>query len=273
MDELTILKSILNQYQITPNKKLGQHFLINHHIIYNIIRSSGNIQGKNLLEIGPGTGALTKALLQMNLKSLTVVEIDKKISQVLNNIDSYDTRNLKIINENALKIKEEDIINGSFIILANLPYNISTLLLSKWMKKLQYIDQIIVMVQKEVANRIVGKVSTNNYGKLSVLTQLSCECELLFDVAPDNFFPPPKVISSVIKLRPKKKLLTTQEIANVEKVCQVFFSFRRKKIYKALGHIITDPKKMLNYLNVDYNKRCEQLTSNEFFKISSIITV
>ena len=273
MDEITTLKKVLNQYQITPSKKLGQHFLVNNNIIHKIIRSSGNIKNKNVLEVGPGIGALTKVLLQMDLKSLTTIEIDKKISDFLSKIHPCNTNNFRVLNDDALKIKEENIIDGNFTILANLPYNTSVFLIIKWIKKIQFIDQIIVMVQKEVANRIIGEVSTRNYGRLSILAQLNCECELLFDVEPSNFFPPPKVMSSIIKLKPKKQRLTTIEMLNTEKVCKILFAFRRKKIHKGLKYIIADPKKILTFLEIDYNKRCEQLTSDEFLKISSIITV
>ena len=204
MEETIILKQMLNQYNITPTKKFGQNFLVNNDIVNKIIRSLGNVRNKNLLEIGPGIGVLTKNLLRTDLKSLTTIEIDKKFIPVLHQIKSRTSKNFHIINDSALKIQEANIIDGRYTIVANLPYGISTLLIVKWIKKLHLIDKIIVMLQKEVADRITAQVSTQSYGRLSVLVQFVCDYELLFNVDPESFFPVPKVTSSMIQLKPKK---------------------------------------------------------------------
>jgi 16S rRNA (adenine1518-N6/adenine1519-N6)-dimethyltransferase len=271
MNEIIELQRTLKEYHITPTKRYGQNFLVNNNIINNIIRSLGNIQDKNILEIGPGIGALTNDLLKTNIKSLFVVEIDKKILPILNKIQSGTDKDFEIINGDALKIEEESIIDGYYTIVANLPYNISTLLIVKWLKKLSNINEIIIMLQKEVADRILAQPSTHAYGRLSVLAQFTCDCELLFDVEPENFFPAPKVTSSIIKLTPKQQQPTTREINNIEKICKSAFNFRRKKIKKSLENIFDNPEIELEKLKIDYNKRPEQLTVDEFFKISTIV--
>lgn len=271
MREIIELQKTLKEYNITPTKRYGQNFLINNDVIDNIIRSLGDIQNKNILEIGPGNGTLTRNLLKANIKSLLAIEIDKKILPILHKMKLSIDKEFKIINGDALKIEEENIIDGNYVIVANLPYNISTLLIVKWLKKLDFIDEIVVMLQKEVADRILAQPSTPAYGRLSVLSQFTCDCELLFDVEPESFFPAPKVTSSIIKLTPKRPQHSIKEINNIEKICKSAFNFRRKKIKKSLENIFDNAKVQLEKLKIDYNKRPEQLTVDEFFKISTLM--
>lgn len=268
MDEVITLQKTLKEHKITPSKRYGQNFLVNDHIVYNIIRSLGNVKNKNILEIGPGIGALTNHLLKTDIKSLLVVEIHKKIIPILDKIKLTTNKDFKIIHDDALKIEEEKVIHGRYTIVANLPYNISTLLLVKWLKKLEYVDEIIIMLQKEVAHRILSSPSSHSYGRLSVLSQFTCHCELLFDVEPENFFPIPRVTSSIIKLTPKKIQPSIESINSIEATCKNLFNFRRKKINKALNQILNNSTAMLKELKIDCNKRAEQLTVDEFFQIS-----
>lgn len=270
MSEIIELTKLLKAHHITPTKKFGQNFLVNANIISNITRSLGDVTNANILEIGPGIGALTTALLARNIKSLTVIEVDKNFLPILEDIKSKTDKDFRIINANALKIIEEDVIDGRYKIVANLPYNIGTLLLIKWLKKLALVDEIVIMLQKEVADRILAEVSTHSYGRLSVLAQYICHCEKLFDVEPENFFPAPKVVSSVIKLVPKTPRVDNSVIENIEKVCKVSFNFRRKKVKTALKQIFSNPELELEKIGVDFNKRPEELTIEEFYKISCI---
>ena len=271
MNEVIKLKRILKECNIIPTKKFGQNFLINQNIINKIVRSIGNTRDKIILEIGPGVGILTNQLLNTNIKSLVIIEIDKKVKPILDKIKIPNKVNFNIIYANALQVDERKIIGGTYSIVANLPYNISTLLLVKWFKNLSFIDNIIVMVQKEVANRLIARVGIHDYSRLSVLAQFTCNCELLFDVEPENFFPVPKIISSVIKLTPKKALPSLEEINKIEKVCKITFNYRRKQIRKTLKPIIASVEEELTKLKIDFNKRPEQLSVDEFFKISSIV--
>ena len=271
MNEIIKLQRILKEHNITPTKRYGQNFLVNNDIVNNIIRSLGNMKGKTVLEIGPGIGALTNDLLKTDIKSLFVVEIDKKVLPILHKIQLGTTKHFEIINADALKIDESSIIDEDYIIVANLPYNISTLLIVKWLKNLSNINQIVIMLQKEVADRILAQPSTHSYGRLSILAQFTCDCELLFDIEPENFFPVPKVTSSIIKLTPKRPEPSAREINNIEKLCKSTFNFRRKKIKKSLEKIFNCPEIELEKLQIDYNKRPEQLTIDEFFNISTIM--
>lgn len=271
MNEISELKRNLKEFNITPTKKFGQNFLVNQNIVNQIVRSIGNTCDKEILEIGPGIGVLTNQLLKTNIKSLTVVEIDKKMQPILDKIKAPSNMDFNIIYDDALQINERNFVGNFYSIVANLPYNISTVLLVKWFKNLHFIDSIIVMVQKEVANRLIAKVGTHDYGRLGVLAQFTCDCELLFDVGPENFFPIPKVTSAVVKLTPKKLLPTLEEINKIERVCKVTFNYRRKQIRKTLKQIIANPEYELKKLKIDYSKRPEQLSIDEFLKISNIL--
>ena len=273
MFEMIELKKLLRLYRITPTKRLGQNFLVNQDIAEQVVMSLSNINNSNIIEVGPGAGILTNILLKKDLKSLTVIEMDKRFLPILEKIRSQTSKNFYIINANALKIVEEDIINEHYKIISNLPYNIGTLLLVKWLKKMSLINEIVVMLQKEVADRVLARVGTSNYGRLSVLAPYVCNCERLFDVAPENFSPMPKVNSSVIKLIPKIPRIKFNDIEKMERVCKMAFNFRRKKIKKSLEQIFSNPENELERVGIDYNKRPEELSVYEFYKISCIMQI
>ena len=272
MFEIIELKRLLKTYKINPTKKLGQNFLINQDIAYQMVMSLSNINNSNIIEVGPGVGVLTSVLLRRDLKSLTVIEMDKRFLPILEKIRSQTSKSFHIINANALKIVEEDIIDERYKIIANLPYNIGTLLLVKWLKKISLIDEIVIMLQKEVADRVLARAGTSDYGRLSVLAQYVCNCEKLFDVAPENFSPIPKVNSSVIKLTPKISRIKLNNIDKIEKVCKITFNLRRKKIKKSLERLFSNPKNELETIGIDYNKRPDELSIYEFYKISCIMS-
>ena len=271
MFEIVQLKKLLREHKIIPTKKLGQNFLINQDIAYQMVMSLSGIKDSNIIEIGPGTGILTNILLQKDLKSLTVIEMDKKFLPILEMIKSKTNKNFCIVNANALKIIEDDMVGEHYKIIGNLPYSVGTLLLVKWLKNMSLVDEIIVMLQKEVADRVLASVATSDYGRLSVLAQYICNCERLFDVEPENFSPVPKVYSSVIKLTPKIPKIKLDSIEKIEKVCQIAFNFRRKKIKKSLEQIFLDSNVKLETLGIDYNKRPEELSVYEFYKISCML--
>ncbi|MFQ3306824.1 MAG: 16S rRNA (adenine1518-N6/adenine1519-N6)-dimethyltransferase [Candidatus Midichloriaceae bacterium] len=269
MSELKDLKLELRRNNIFLSKKLGQNFLVNQDIVDNIVKSLGDIDGNNILEIGPGAGKLTKRLLKTKLSSLVSVEIDKKMLTMLN--ESIEDPRFNLVNADALYLNEEEIFKGNFKIVANLPYNISTKLMIKWFKKIQHIDEIVIMLQKEVADRVVAENNSSDYSRLSIISQFICDCEILFDVESDNFFPEPRICSSVIKLKPKHPKKSLFEINRLEKACKIIFNFRRKKIGTILKKVMEDPEIKLKDIGISINKRPEQLTIDEIYKISCII--
>ena len=269
MQKILTSRQVLCKYKITPIRRYGQNFLINSFTIRSIIKSFGNIDNEIIFEIGAGIGALTNHLLRTNIKTLFVVEIDKKILPILYKIQLYAIKHFEIINTNGLEIKEKYILKINYIIVANLPYKTSSLFIIKWLKMLKNIKRIIVMVQKEVAERILSEPFNCAYGKISVLSQLTCNCISLFNIMPKQFWPIPTITSTIIQLTPKKQELDINEIINIEKLCTNLFNFKRKKIGKSLKIFFHCPKYVLQKLNINYFKRPDQLTLNEFFKISA----
>lgn len=192
----------MNSFKV--KKILGQHFLKNKSIIEKIT-SIKKIKNKNIIEVGPGFGSLTVSILNKKPNSLVCIEKDINLKKHLDNLNRQFDKNLTIIYGDALKMNLTKIIDNNIYLIANLPYNIASTLIINW---LQYIDSfktIIVMVQKEVADRLVAKTSSKSYGRLSVLVQQYCYVEKKFDIKPENFSPKPKVDSSIIVMAPKKK--------------------------------------------------------------------
>ena len=192
---------------IRAKKSLGQNFLIDKDIIKKII-NSGSIENKNILEIGPGTGSLTEAILEKKPKNFFVIEKDTYLS---NNLKQKFNNQLIIINNDILKVDEKNIINEKFVVFGNLPYNISTEILCKWILNLNknnfWFEELILMFQKEVADRILAKFNTSNYGRLSILANWKLNIKKICDISPKSFFPKPKIESTLLFFSPKSNIV------------------------------------------------------------------
>ena len=255
---------LVKTYKILPTKKLGQNFIIDTDIADIIAATASPAENFNILEIGPGLGMLTKSLLSISPKNLVVVEKDSNLAKLLN---KFLGKNVKIINDDALKVDETTIIEKPIKIVANLPYNIGTKLLIKWLHNITYFEELIIMLQKEVADKIIAKPKTSGYGRLSVISQLLCDCEKIFDVAPESFYPKPKIFSSVLKLKTKHHVLSNIEIAKIEKISQLAFNQRRKTLKKSLSPLLSNPTEQLKSLDIDPKSRAEELSLEDFKKI------
>ncbi len=217
-------------------KSLGQHFLTDSNIIYKIVEAIKAESVDRIIEIGPGTGALTKWLVQ-KFEDVHVIELDERAVQVLES----ETEGVAIHQEDVLKVDWEKLIAGDkqTYVVGNLPYYITSPILFVLLENRAFFTEAILMMQKEVAQRLVAKPSTKEYGILSVQTQLMGTPELLFDVSPNSFSPPPKVISSVIRLTFNKPTLNCAD-ANLKKVVRTAFNQRRKKLSNSLKPILAD---------------------------------
>ncbi len=249
-------------------KSLGQHFLIDESIIDKIINNCDEIAYKNVLEIGSGSGNLTKKLLPKCL-SLTAIDFDDRVKIFMEEIKENFSDKFTFYNMDALGFDEIKNIKSPRVIVANLPYNVGTLMLIKWLKIINHFDYFVLMFQKEVAERIVAKVNTTNYGRLSIFTSIYANVEILFDVSPQSFLPTPKVFSSVIKLTPKKNsFIDDVLLTKLEKVTNVAFSMRRKMIKQSIKKILNVN---LESLNIDENKRPQEVSLEEFIKIANTL--
>jgi 16S rRNA (adenine1518-N6/adenine1519-N6)-dimethyltransferase len=243
-------------------KRFGQHFLHDKNIIDKILRAIDPKQDDNLLEIGPGRGALTLPLLNF-CGQLTAVELDRDLIPVLQH-DATQGGKLNIINADILKFELESLPHpGDLRIVGNLPYNISTPLMFHLMNSIGQIQDMHFMVQKEVARRIVAEVGTRNYGRLSVMLQYYCRCEYLFEVAPGCFTPPPKVDSAIIRLTPHTTpIVTVDNFAKFSELVRTAFGQRRKTISNSLKSIL--PPESFDSCQIDRRLRAENLTLQDF---------
>jgi len=253
---------------IKAKKSLGQNFLIDQSVIEKVVNVV-DIKGTNILEVGPGTGNLTIEILKKNPNELVVVEKDDELVDKLN---LRFNKKIKIINEDVLKINETEISKKKLIVFGNLPYNISTEILCKWILNLKnqfWFDCLILMFQKEVADRIIANSDTRNYGRLSIISQWVLEVEKIFDVKPSSFFPKPKIDSSLIFFKPKKNFFKFKNPKNLEKITRVFFMHRRKMIKKPFNQIFNGDLSVANKLKIDLNLRPQNLDFETYYKLTS----
>ena len=265
--QLPSLRSVIDKFALNPKKNLGQNFLLDQNITDKIVRYSGIKAGDEVLEIGPGPGGLTRSILAINPSKLTVIEQDSRCIAALEELKELYPQ-LIIINDDALKIKESEVISAKTKIIANLPYNIGTVLLTKWLDNVSYYSSLTLMFQKEVAQRIVALPRSKDYGRLSVICQLLCDVELHFDLKPEVFFPAPKVTSTVISLYPKSIIPSLEVIKAVQLVCKVLFNQRRKMLRSTLKQVHADMDSLINGSDVSLTQRPEELSINDFIIIA-----
>ncbi len=250
-------------------KKYGQHFLNEKKIIDQIINVQ-KITNNDIIEIGPGFGSLTSAIIEKKPKSLLIIEKDLSLKNYLENLRRKFNK-LNLIFGDALNINLKEVSNlEKVLLIANLPYNIATTLIMNWIKYIHFFSSITVMVQKEVADRLLAKISTKPYGRLSVLIQLHCRLEKQFDVEPHNFIPPPKVFSSVIKITPIENIDFNYE--KIDLLLKNSFFSRRKKIKNNLIKRYTNIEMIFKQNNLDINKRAQDISPEDFLKISKSLS-
>ena len=253
---------------IKPKKSLGQNFLIDQNILKKIV-SLIKIGDKSILEIGPGTGNLTSHILKNNPKKLLVVEKDINL---VNHLKKKFESKIIIINDDILKINEKKLYNERLIVFGNLPYNISTEILAKWIINLDnknfWFETLILMFQKEVADRILSKFNSSNYGRLTILANWKLEINKICDIKPGSFFPKPKVDSSLLSFKPKKVFYEFKNPKNLEKITRIFFNQRRKKIKTPYNILFKGNLNVLNRLNLDLNLRPHNLSQDIYYKLT-----
>ncbi len=255
----------MNKY---PKKSLGQNFLLNKNIIKEIV-SLGEITSKTVvIEIGPGTGNLTEQIIRKKPKKIYAIEKDKNLCIKLN--DKYKS-DLNLINKDVLDIDWKQFSNLQCVVFGNLPYNISSKILINWIRLSELnknFKRFILMFQKEVADRLIAKVNSNKYGRLTILTEWKLNAKKIIDIEPENFFPKPKVKSSLLYFEPKKNIFELNNSENLERVTNIFFQNKRKMIKKPLNILFKNSNKVIEKFNLDPKTRPQNLDSATFFKIS-----
>ncbi len=255
--------------KLTPKKSLGQNFLLNKNLIKDIVEL-GNISKESIvIEIGPGTGNLTEEILKKNPKKFFAIEKDKNLYHKLK--EKFSKSNIIFINQDVLEINWKNFLHNDLIVFGNLPYNISAKILINWVMQENLnllFKNFILMFQKEVADRIVANVNSSKYGRLSILTNWKMNPLKIKDINPDNFYPKPKVKSSIVCIEPKKNFFYLNSCKNLEKVTNIFFQNKRKMIKKPINMLFKNPKNVIDKLNLDIRSRPQNLDVPTFLKIS-----
>ena len=252
---------------IKAKKSLGQNFLIDKNIIDKIINTV-SIKDNEILEVGPGTGNLTKEILRNNPSKMYLVEKDTFLSESLKGI--IDER-VKIFNEDILNFDESSLSKNKIIVFGNLPYNISTEILSTWITNLKndcWFSDLILMFQKEVADRIIAQYNTSTYGRLSILANWRLNINKICDISPESFSPRPKIQSTLIHFTPKKKFAEIKDSLNLEKITRIFFSHRRKMLKKPYNQIFNGNDKLLKKFNLNLNLRPQNLDFDTYYNLT-----
>jgi 16S rRNA (adenine1518-N6/adenine1519-N6)-dimethyltransferase len=251
---------------IKAKKSLGQNFLIDREVLEKIV-SITNITNKEVLEIGPGSGNLTTYILKQKPKKLYVVEKDDDLAILLK--EKFDTE-IEIINDDILKISESNISEQKLSVFGNLPYNISTEILSKWILNIGsnfWFESLVLMFQKEVADRIISEFNNSNYGRLSILSSWKLKVKKILDIKPQSFSPRPKIDSSLLLFTPKENFFELKDPKNLEKITRIFFSQRRKMLKKPFHQIFDNGKEVAQKFGIDLNLRPQNLEPEVYFKL------
>jgi len=256
--------------KIIPKKSLGQNFLIDKNIIEKICDAGNLSQNNTVLEIGPGTGNLTEFILKKRPRKFYIIEKDKRL---IKNLSERFENQLVIINEDILKYDLKLLSNSDLIIFGNLPYNISSQILVNFINysssKFSY-KKLILMFQKEVADRILAEDNSKNYGRLSIFSSWKLDIKKIMDIYPSSFFPRPKVMSSLLIFEPKINYINFKNSKNLEHITNIFFNQRRKMIKKPLNILFKDSKEVVNELDLNINLRPQNLKKETFYKICLI---
>ena len=251
---------------IKPKKSLGQNFLIDRNVLEQIV-DTVEISNKEILEIGPGSGNLTTFILKKNPKKFYVIEKDNELALLLE--DKF-ANEITIINDDVLKVPENRISNQKLTVFGNLPYNISTEILSRWIVNLDknfWFENLVLMFQKEVAERIIAESNTSKYGRLSILSNWKLNIKKIADIKPQSFSPRPKVDSTLLLFTPRENFFELKNAKNLEMITRVFFSQRRKMLKKPFNQIFKNAKQVSEKFNIDLNLRPQNLDAEMYFKL------
>ena len=251
---------------IKAKKSLGQNFLIDRNILEQIV-DTVEIENNEILEIGPGTGNLTTYILKKKPKKLYVIEKDNELSLLLR--EKFNNE-INIINSDILEVDEIKISKEKLTVFGNLPYNISTEILSNWIVNLKrnfWFTNLVLMFQKEVADRIIAKSNSSNYGRLSILSNWKLNIKKIIDIKPESFSPRPKIDSSLLVFSPKENYFEIQDPKNLEKITRVFFGQRRKMLKKPFNTIFNNAKEVADKFNIDLNLRPQNLEPEMYYKL------
>ncbi|WP_428247515.1 16S rRNA (adenine(1518)-N(6)/adenine(1519)-N(6))-dimethyltransferase RsmA [Ferrovibrio sp.] len=268
IEALPPLREVIAEHELAAKKSLGQNFLLDLNLTRKIARAAMPWSGGTVIEIGPGPGGLTRALLLEGAPRVTAVERDERCIAALAPLVTASAERLSVIAGDALEADLPTLAGSPYQVAANLPYNIATALILRWLLGPQPPAKLTLLVQKEVAERLAAPPNSEAYGRLSVIVQWCAEVRMLFDIGPKAFVPPPKVTSTVVELVPRKAPLAEAETAKLERVTAAAFGQRRKMLRASLKSLWPDAEARLQALGIDATRRAETLSIEEFCQIA-----
>jgi 16S rRNA (adenine1518-N6/adenine1519-N6)-dimethyltransferase len=251
---------------IKPKKSLGQNFLVDRNVLAQIV-DIVEIANKEVLEIGPGSGNLTSFILKKNPKKVYAIEKDDELALLLK---EKFIGEITLINDDVLKVSEDKISNEKLTVFGNLPYNISTEILSKWIINIDknfWFENLVLMFQKEVAERIIAASNTSKYGRLSILSNWKLHIKKIIDIKPQSFSPRPKIDSTLLLFTPRENFFKLENAKNLEMITRVFFSQRRKMLKKPFNQVFKNALEVSKKFDIDLNLRPQNLEAEIYFKL------
>ncbi len=273
-DKLPPLREVIGKYNLRAKKNLGQNFLLDLNITNKIAKSAGELSGFTIIEVGAGPGGLTRALLKQGAKKIIAIEKDERAKPALMDIANIYPNKIELICADALKIDYASLANGPTKIIANLPYNIATKLLIKWLTKTSwppFFSSLTLMFQKEVAQRICAKFGDKDYGRLSILCAWLTDTKILFNIEKSAFTPEPKITSSLVELVPKP-IDKTIQITALEDITRAAFSKKRKMVRQSLKGLKIPAEELIKIAGISGTERAEQLPLNSYLKMAKALS-
>ncbi len=272
IDDLPPLREVIRKHSLSAKKSLGQNFLLDLNLTARIARAAEPLEGATVVEVGPGPGGLTRALLTLGASRVIAIERDERAIAALEEIATRYPGRLEIVSGDALRIDMAKLAGGGRArVVANLPYNIATPLLIGWLTAEPWppwYDMLVLMFQREVAERIVAKVGDDAYGRLAVLAGWRCESKIMFDVAPSAFVPPPNVTSSVVRLMPRATPLACDGVL-LQRMTEAAFGQRRKMLRQSLKSLGGDTGALLEQAGIAPTARAEEINVEGFVKLAN----
>jgi 16S rRNA (adenine1518-N6/adenine1519-N6)-dimethyltransferase len=263
------LREVIARHGLSARRSLGQHFLLDPALAARIVRAAGTLAGRHVIEIGAGPGGLTRALLASEAESILAIEVDPRAVGALEELAAYAQGRLRILAADARALDLAALVPPPRQIIANLPYNIGTSLLIGWLHQADAFEQMTLMFQEEVAQRITAAPNSAAYGRLSVLAQFLCDARLVLRLSPQAFVPPPKVSSAVVQLRPRRPFPDTRLREGLERLTAAAFGQRRKMLRRTLAPI--GGEALLARAGISGERRAESLSVAEFVQLAALL--
>jgi 16S rRNA (adenine1518-N6/adenine1519-N6)-dimethyltransferase len=264
------LREVIRAHGLVARKGLGQNFLLDLNLTDRIARAAGDLEGARILEVGPGPGGLTRALLAAGAREVVAIERDPRCLAALAGLAEAYPGRLRLVEGDARRLDETELVPPGTLVVANLPYNVATPLLLKWLKRIEHFAGFTLMFQKEVAERLAAAPGGKTYGRLSVMCQWLCEVRLRFDIPPRAFVPPPKVTSTVVGLEPRPAPLAPATWPALETVVAAAFGQRRKMLRSSLKVLGVDTGALLEEAGLDGRARAEEIDVAGFCALARV---